>query len=615
MIGLRAAVLAAMLMVARLARVVGAEPLAASPPVRPALPVLARGGDAVAVIEGLFGDASVTFSVGLQNTGPDPIEVVPIFASAARVDKIDRPAYQIATFAAPRTGPATPIAVGGIQTLEVPLDGIDEAGVYAVETVFGDPRGTYQPHAVKATVYRREAWLRAALAILLGAALAWGIRAYLSDGSRRLALRRRIALLEAQLRVFRAGARGEDLVVAARVLELDVLDRERDVRWGGNLVALDDVTARAEQRFALLQDIAAATERLVRIDADQQVEPRKTLEDALVVVRIDPGDRLAIDGARDRVGKLGLTALRRAQLRGWLAELETQLAAQDRVAVTPLTGVAATVASARDFLRTGALDELEAAIRAGRAQLLDASIAGLAERAKLEPLGVTGWSATADQIRAKLLRGDTPDWAARTRAFQDAQALYFAAAVSGLIAAATRRAAAGDSRAERFRAIAQELGEAAAKDPMLAAARYADLLAEVSAPDPALARPANLLGPGGAVAKGYLMDDKSEDEVAPAPAGWIPYVPGDLTQGVWKPTEVRALDRLISSSRWLVNAGVMLIAVASGVKILWLDNLAWGGHGAWLIAFLWGSGVQLTGDTCAGFLAVRARLGAAAPAA
>lgn len=608
MIGLRAAIFAAMMMVARVA---GAEPVAASPPARPALPVLEHGGDAVAVTEGIFGDASVTFSIGLENTGPGPIEVVPVFASAARVDKVDRPAYQIATFAAPRTGPATPIAVGAIKTLEIPLDGIDEAGVYTVEAVFGDPAGTYQPHAVKATVYRREAWLRAALVILLGAALAWGIRAYLSDGSRRLALRRRIALLEAQLRVFRAGARGEDLVVAARVLELDVLDRERDVRWGGNLVALDDVTTRAELRFALLQDIAAAAARLVQIDADQQVEPRKTLEDALVAVRIDPGDRLAIEGARDRVAKLGLTALRRAQLRGWLAELEAQLAAQARVVVTPLTGVAAKVASAQDALRMGELDALEAAIRAGRTQLLDASIAELTERAKLEPLGVTGWTATADQIRAKLVRADTSDWAARTRAFQEAQALYFAAAVAGLAAEATHRAAAGDSRAARFRAIAQELGDTAAKDPMLAAARYAGLLAEVSAPDPASA---TLVGQRGLVAKSLLMDERARDEAA-APAGWVPYVPGDLTAGVWKPTEARTLDRLISSSRWLVNAGVMLIAVASGVKILWLDNLAWGGHGAWLIAFLWGSGVQLTGDACAGFLAVRARLGAAAPAA
>src|SRR4051812_40124417 len=114
MIGLRAAILAAMLMVARVAGaeplLAGAEPLAASPAGGPGLPVLEPGGDGVAVPGGVFGDASVTFAVGLQNTGPAPIEVVPIFASAARVDKVDRPAYQIATFAASRTGPATPIA-------------------------------------------------------------------------------------------------------------------------------------------------------------------------------------------------------------------------------------------------------------------------------------------------------------------------------------------------------------------------------------------------------------------------------------------------------------------------------------------------------------------------
>jgi len=86
-----------------------------------------------------------------------------------------------------------------------------------------------------------------------------------------------------------------------------------------------------------------------------------------------------------------------------------------------------------------------------------------------------------------------------------------------------------------------------------------------------------------------------------------------MTAGTWKPTPVRSLDRMISSSRWLVNAGVMLIAVATGVRVLWLDNLSWGGQGAWLIAFLWGSGVQITGDTCVGFLGLRSRLAGAIP--
>jgi len=578
------------------------------------LPVQAHGGTTVVVDEGLGGQASVALPIVLENTAGGTIEVKAIFASVARIDKATNPTYQIAMFTvAPEGAAGTPMPIAGTPvTFTLPLNGIDEAGIYAVEVLFGDLAEKHQPYAARAIVHRRESWLRAALAVLLGAALAWGIRVYISDGSRRLALRRRIALLEAHLRVFRAGARDEDMVVAARVLELDVLDRERDVRWGGNMGAIDEVTARAELRFALLQDIALATERLKRIVPEIQVEPRKTLEDALAVVRIDPADRLAIQAARERVGKLGLTALRREQLRGWLADLEAQLAAQDRVATPALTAVKATVASARDLLRTEELDELEAKIRQGREQLLDASIAGLEARTKIAPLGVTGWNATAAQIGAKLERCRTPDWTERNRAFQDAQALYFQVAVAGLITWATQLAAGGDSRAERFCAIAQDLREIAAKDPMLAAARYAELLAEVSAPDPA-ARGASLRPVGGTVIGGVGTEELLEVEAGAARAGWVPYVPGSLTAGVWQPTEVRTLDRMISSSRWMVNAGVMLIAVATGVKVMWLDNLSWGGHGAWLIAFLWGAGVQLTGDTCAGFLMLRARLAGALP--
>jgi hypothetical protein len=55
---------------------------------------------------------------------------------------------------------------------------------------------------------------------------------------------------------------------------------------------------------------------------------------------------------------------------------------------------------------------------------------------------------------------------------------------------------------------------------------------------------------------------------------------------------------------------VLAIAVASGLKTLWIDNLSWGGPSALLNALLWGAGVQATGDAFAGLIGLRGKLGA-----
>jgi hypothetical protein len=72
------------------------------------------------------------------------------------------------------------------------------------------------------------------------------------------------------------------------------------------------------------------------------------------------------------------------------------------------------------------------------------------------------------------------------------------------------------------------------------------------------------------------------------------------------------LDRAVTWTSVMVNVAILAIAVASGVKALWLDDLAWGAHGASLNAFLWGAGVQVAGNAFAGLAALRSRLGTAA---
>jgi hypothetical protein len=192
-------------------------------------------------------------------------------------------------------------------------------------------------------------------------------------------------------------------------------------------------------------------------------------------------------------------------------------------------------------------------------------------------------------------------WTKRNAALRSAQKTYFTAAVTGLVAEANRAADAGDIRADKLRAIAAELAAALDKDVDEAAARYPDALAFVSAPPP------------GAAARGPVSF--GIDEIATAITGWLPLLLSKaVDSGEPALSEPAKLDRTIKSYGYIVSIAVLGIAVASGLKALWIDNLAWGGHGALLNALLWGAGVQATGDAFTGLIGLRAKLGAPPPA-
>jgi hypothetical protein len=104
---------------------------------------------------------------------------------------------------------------------------------------------------------------------------------------------------------------------------------------------------------------------------------------------------------------------------------------------------------------------------------------------------------------------------------------------------------------------------------------------------------------------------------AAAPMAMKMWLPLSLGSSTARPElqlarDVKMLDREVTWTSWMVNGAILAIAVASGVKALWLDDLAWGAQGAALTAFLWGAGVQAVGNAFAGLAALRSRLGAAA---
>ena len=591
---LRAVVVAGVLARAGLAS--AAEP-------KPALPIAAHGGTAVIQLDAMGGDSDAAFTLYIQNTGDQPIAVVPTVLGISELDKADSPALRRMIDAPPRVG--TPVELTGAAptAIRVALPALDTPGIYEVETELADRDRRRAPVIIKTIVYRRRSWIWAALWIALGALIAFGARLYIDGGAKRLQLRRRIALLLQQIGAVRGHAKGDATTAAARALELDVEDRRRYARWGGSVEDIKCAIDRAELRLALLGDIIDAANQLERLESGRQPAIRKALDDALAAVRVDPGDEAVLKAKRTEVAQLGLIAAWRDQLASDLARLDGQVALRLPGAGAELGAklreLAGTLAEIHVELTCDRLDAAAALLDVLRPKLLEASAGELAALVTgvLPGVDAAPWALAVADITAALAdaRDAAKPWPARWTAFQTAQDRYITSAVTGLVVLARRLAEADHQRAARMIAIASEL-EAALKDPAAAAALYDARRREIELAAAPVAR--GVAGP----------------EPAVAPRMWLPIALGG---GVAKPDAAAArqvvmLDRAVTWTSVMVNAAILAIAVASGVKALWLDDLAWGAHGASLNAFLWGAGVQVAGNAFAGLAALRSRLGTAA---
>lgn len=616
------------------------------------LPVQEHGGQTLA----LTGDERAILVLRLRNTGDEPLSGVSAsVAGVALLDKADKPTWRLAlpeSAGALNPGPppsddAGPADLGqpprdtaaqapgqtsrdaaGItnQRLQqgevgrftVTLTGLAEPGVYFVETLVREGSGAYHPHLIQTLVYRREPWCNAALAILLGAFVAALVRWHVSDGEKRFALRRRIALLLENIRAFQHEEHGAAAVAAARVLEVDVADRLRYVRWGGKIEDLNAIIGRAEVRLGLLRECAEALDQLKRIDADRQQQARMVVDRALRAVRTDAGDDESLKQQRKAIDDLALHHLEREQLRTRLTELKTQFSLQRKTGSTQLRtmlhGLDLGLARAEAALREDRLPDLHRALDEAQGALIDAcaeDLARLAQNNTPPPfIDADEWSVSAQAIHQALNPQSAahlespaahPQRPARTlqQRHDDliaAQRIYFKTAVGGLIRQARNKINEHDSRNVEFTKLATDLQMAVDKNIDQAAQLYPDALAMISAPDPARA------------SRAQVGRDTGTVGVAPLRLSLRGQTPLPGTGGL----DSTAIHRSLTSLSWLINALVLGLALCSGVKTLWLNDLAWGGGGAWLAAFLWGAGVQAGGEALASLATVRARLGGVA---
>jgi len=328
------------------------------------------------------------------------------------------------------------------------------------------------------------------------------------------------------------------------------------------------------------------------------------------VVRVDPGaDKAAtIDEQRRKVVGLGVEDAWRSQLRAAVAELNQATAALAGAGTSDLrrrvtNELRPKLALAADALAAGRLDNCAQQLDGLRPAFLAIAIAGLRARIDDVPLGAnaTDWPKVQEAVIGSLDVADAPgEWAVRLKSFIEAQRAYFRAAVAALVGFSAARAA--DTATP-------------ARDPARLTEIATELRAKLDAGDTGVDRAAQIYAERvddvarAERAQSNTLKVASGGDTAPA-AAFIAVPRGVGARGAGpQPPEVQLLDATIRYTEWLVTLAVLGVAIASGVKALWLPSLAWGIDGDALTAFLWGAGVGTVGDAFTGLIGLREKLG------
>ncbi|HEY4239697.1 MAG TPA: hypothetical protein VGM88_07775 [Kofleriaceae bacterium] len=545
------------------------------------LPVTLHGGTAVLVTGG--GDAELPLAIER-----DPkLAIRASIAGVARDDHAASPAVREIVASQPQ---AQDVSATGAARFHLPDDG---PGIYDVEIELRDSQAAYLPLYTHALVYRRWGWLAAALCIAIGAIVAAAVRQFFDSWRAKLSARASRAALRAE--IVAAGFEGDALERATAQLLAD-LDR----------APLDAAAINgADKRFRLLQAVAASLPDARRLTGAGHDQVQTAIDAALAAVRKGAD---GIDAAISAFRGVDLDAAFRDQLAAAVAALDAQLQATPPGApallLEALAAARQSLDTAKAALASGHLDAAAKAVGTAQATALAALVTAMRALVGLAtPLaGLTDaqWVTLRGRVEAALVIADAGgDWDPRNRALVDAQALYTTAAVDGLLALA-----AALPQTDEVTEITAEL-TAAKSDPRKVSALYATKLARLE----------TLAAPPPVVFAAPVSTEAAFAAIRSIAASPLPTALA-LGDALHKPalaavSDPKLLALAATGATWAVYLVVLLIAVASGLKALYLDDLSWGGFGAALTALLWGASVQAAGSFV-GLRQLAAKIGGAA---
>lgn len=480
--------------------------------------------------------------------------------------------------------------------LEVEVSNLDEPGKYEGKLRLLAPGRTPQEIAYTVTVRDGVWW--AGIMIAIGALLSYGVQWWVGRRRARLVQQKALERLRVRLQDLqgRDGLADRDRrLIDALADELD--DKLYTVEDGTALAA--DVLERFARRVALADVLIKTGQDVEQLPLAARGEPRKQLDANAILLADRSVDDPKLKDIESALRTIASTGVRRAALLDLLARFDAAVKQAQGALSAGLQRrlrdeVGPSWQAAHAAADSDRLADLARALDQGRGALARVQGAALAERLPETPPTAfddpAAYQALRDEVTAKLNALDAASDADTAVRLYDEALARVATATYAAVASWCRGQTKNkpEEIQRQLRALATEAEAARDKPPGEALAILDRVMGEAEA----LAR-----GPEG------------------RPTG---------TNDAEEPQALAAIPRLASLARrarirtgtvlaigdGAVLVAVTLVAVATGLKLLWAGNPTWGGWNDWLTAMLWGAGLHAVGnESFKGLLGLQKGLG------
>ncbi len=505
------------------------------------------------------------------------------------------------------TTTGAPLVLGPNQekSTTVRLGGFDEAGQYEGSARFDVPGR--RPLDVPFTVTVKESGWIAVLFIAAGVLGSYGIRRYFGTVRKRLLARRDILRVTRDLEA-RCAADADERerrVTGALRRRLDELREDLDLDVDTDVGAALEVTVRKLAVLDAWRDLRARAAKL----GPEAARPFLYEIESVASVLVRASATLKqVDHAAGTLDALDVRASERAALSEAIRALEKEGAVERASAGRTTPERAEAEAQLERLTREAWLLLAKDSIEEARplveeAQLVHVRLLVVSLRDRLDGSMPRGFEEGAwGELRASL--APRLEEAARASGADAASLAYGAAAQRYLTAVATALRREADTLATalvtseipeqrplaaRLERVRAQLDEAATK---VAGPSWREAATIEAAADAELAAVEGVIFPR--MGRAFTAEG-AEDVWAPGVVPELDLRAGDAGEPSRPPTP-EALTARLRSYDGAVTAFILLIAVGTGLKVLWAGNETWGGFESWLVALLWGLGLHQVGS-------------------
>jgi len=576
------------------------ERTAGSPPaLGTELPVTAAAGDTVEVTM-LAGPATASIALMLRATGATPVTIdkatpltAPRRAASGQLVKDDA----VVTVKLP-----LPVQLPRDEVRKVPIEvsGLDDPGIYEGRVLFASSQ-TGATKEISFTLLVKRSWWIALALIAIGVLVSWRTRRWLQRGRMLAFARRDLGRLRDALVRIVASELGDTERNAAGAITRRVNELLRDLEDPRQAGELELTVARLWKRVSLLQAVVDARRLVALLVALLPPDKRRDLSLTLETIASALGRDLDDAGLKfqeDALQALDLEKTLRAAVLDLANTLRERLNARSD-AHPECSGcweeVRGYLAAADEALKHDRVYEARSSLVTGYRVFTKQLGKLLREFVASPPPSVetTDWQIVRgdlDGILEKLDQSADVEQAVELHA--RALTRFLRAAAPALAAAARDEAQDSSPAKAEFEELAKRAGALLAQVTPDADDVYRAILAQhvrLVAITPKPKRP-------------IRFDDGTH------PVGAPPAMPAGLERTTEPPVDARlpalrtllpsteVLAARIQASNYAADIVLFVLAVLSGLQILWIGNATWGSQGDLLAAFLWGAGVHSVGQ-------------------